>query len=150
MDNTNFENCRCWYCGKVLENGQYNQKVPMYQELSRSGMLETVRRVSYNQTEVIVPRCQRCAKSQKSTGILSNVVLAVLVIGAIIIIIGTEGKMWWLTVIIALALLVLYIFILNKVLDNNAKKKGTKTTLDGYPAIEDLKAKGWTTSKPQA
>ena len=141
MDNINKEDCRCWYCGKVVENEKYNQKVPMYKEISRGGSL-TVREVSYNKTEVIVPRCKRCSKSQKSTEILSFFVLAVLVISAIIIIIGTEGKMWWVTVLIALGLLILYIFILNKALDNKTKKTGIKCSFDGFPAIEALKAKG--------
>ncbi len=149
MKNHN-ESCQCWYCGAIVDNDDYNEKVPLYKEISRSDWLSTTRSVDYQQTEISITRCHRCYKSQKNMGVISNIILVCIILGAIVALICTEGNLWWLTVLIALGLLALYVVVVNKILDNKTRKTGIKNSLSGHPIIEVMEAEGWSLSKPQA
>ena len=147
MNNNNTN--KCWYCGKSIYDDRYNKIVPLYKEVSRYDGL-TSRNVTYKKTEISIPRCQQCSKSDKALTWISYIFLFCIIIGASFVLIYTEGHLWWLTVLISIALLVLFGYVVNKVLDNKTQKTGVKYSLDGHPIVEAMEKLGWSLNKPQA
>jgi len=143
------ENNRCWYCGKVVTNDQYNAKVPLYKVVSRSDTL-TSSSVEYQKIEVSVTRCHNCYKSQKVSDIISTIILIGIILGAIFVIIYFEGRLWWLIALLAFVIIVIYLILFAKFSSKRAQKKGVKNSLKEHPAIEAFIAEGWSFNKPQA
>lgn len=149
MSNDNYKSDHCWYCGKVVESDKYNKPISLYKEVSRNDSL-LKSEVKYQRLKVKITRCQDCYKSDMIENIISMIVLACVIIGTIVILLYTEGNLWWVTVLSAFALLVLYARILNMFYNRKAKKTGIKISVEGHPIIEALKAEGWSLNKPQA
>lgn len=149
MSNDNYKSNHCWYCGKIVENDKYNKQISLYKVVSRhDSALKS--EVKYQRIKVKITRCQDCYKSDMIENIISMIVLACVIIGTIVILLYTEGNLWWVTVLSAFALLVLYARILNMFYNRKAKKTGIKISVEGHPIIEALKAEGWSLNKPQA
>lgn len=82
--------------------------------------------------------------------IISMIVLACVIIGTVVVLLYTEGELWWVTVLSAIVLLVLYAMILNMFNKRKAKKTGIKISVEGHPVIEAFIAEGWSLLEPQA
>lgn len=141
----------CYYCNRKIANKESSYKLTLYKETSRYKILNKTK-VEFKQTEILIPRCNKCKKIHSKK---ISIVLFVCIFAQIGLILGLTVLKSWILLMLGggyFGFLFSLLFLNPIYKKNNAKKNNIKTEddINNYEPVACLLNEKWSFFKPEA